>query len=91
MRVFRLQGGPGAAGGRATMPPMYRALFEQFSAACVGKLWRGEELTDPELDAFRAYLDAREASGRRLLGKYAGEDECVDTVTGRCGVRPLFR
>ena len=91
MRVFRFQGTPGTASGRATMPPMYRALFEQFSAACVGKLWRGEELTDLELGAFRAYLDAREASGRRLLGKYAGPDECIDTVTGRCGAMPLFR
>jgi hypothetical protein len=48
-------------------------------------------LPDAEFLAFRKYLDAREASGRRLLGKFAGEDECIDTVTGRCGVRPLFR
>jgi hypothetical protein len=70
---------------------VYRALFEQFGAACVGKIWRGEELTDEELTAFRMLLDAREASGRRLLGRYAGPDACVDTVTGRCGLRPLFR
>jgi len=70
---------------------MYRALFENFGAACVGKIWRGEELGDDELFAFRALLDAREASGRRLLGKYAGPDECIDTVSGRCGARPLFR
>ena len=70
---------------------MYRSLFERFSADCVGKLWRGELLSDRELIAFRAYLDAREASGRRLLGRYAGRDECVDTLTGRCGVRPLLR
>jgi hypothetical protein len=70
---------------------MYRALFESFGAACVGKIWRGEELSDGELSGFRALLDAREASGRRLLGKYAGPDECIDTVSGRCGARPLFR
>ncbi len=70
---------------------MYRALFEQFGAECVAKIWRGELLTDEELAAFRMLLDAREASGRRLLGKYAGPDPCFDTVTGRCGVRPLFR
>ena len=70
---------------------MYRALFERFSAECVGKLWRGDLLSDAELSAFRSYLDAREASGRRLLGRFAGPDECVDTLTGRCGVRPLFR
>ena len=70
---------------------MYRAMFEQFGAACVQKIWRGEELTDAEVLAFRALLDAREASGNRLLGKYAGPDECIDTVTGRCGTMPLFR
>jgi hypothetical protein len=70
---------------------VYRALFEQFGAACVGKIWRGEELTDEELTVFRMLLDAREASGRRLLGRYAGPDASVDTVTGRCGLRPLFR
>ena len=70
---------------------MYRALFEQVGAECVAKIWRGELLTDEELAAFRMLLDAREASGRRLLGKYAGPDPCFDTVTGRCGVRPLFR
>jgi len=69
---------------------MYRALFEGFSSECVQKIWRGEALGEPERIAFAAYLDAREASGRRLLGHYAGPDECVDTVTGRCGVRPPF-
>lgn len=70
---------------------MYRAIFEAFAAECVGRIWAGEVLADAEFLAFRAYLDAREASGRRLLGRYAGPDACVDTVTGRCGVRPLFR
>jgi hypothetical protein len=36
-------------------------------------------------------LEAREAAGLRLLGKYAGPDPSIDTVTGRCGIRPLFR
>ena len=70
---------------------MYRALFERFAAECVARIWRGESLPDLEFYAFRAYLDARESSGRRLLGRYAGPDACIDTVTGRCGVRPLFR
>lgn len=70
---------------------MYRALFERFGAECVQKIWRGDALSDAELVAFRALLDAREASGNRLLGKYAGPDACVDTVTGRCGAMPLFR
>jgi hypothetical protein len=66
-------------------------LFEAFAADCVGRIWAGEILPDPDFFAFRSYLDAREASGRRLLGKYAGSDECTDTVTGRCGAFPLFR
>lgn len=70
---------------------MYRALFDQFGAHCVGKIWPGEDLTNEELTAFRMLLDAREASGHRLLGKYAGPDPCIDTVTGRCGVGPRFR
>ena len=70
---------------------MYRAIFERFGAECVQKIWHGEELSDLEYHAFRALLDAREASGRRLLGKYAGPDECIDTVTGRCGALPTFR
>jgi hypothetical protein len=70
---------------------VYRALFEEFSSACVAKIWRGEALETAEALAFGAYLDAREASPRRLLGKYAGPDESLDTVTGRCGIRPIFR
>ncbi len=70
---------------------VYRELFEAFGAACVRKIWHGEELSDEELAAFRLLLDAREAAGRRLLGKYAGPDPCFDTVTGRCGVRPPLR
>jgi hypothetical protein len=69
---------------------MYRALFEQFAADCVGAIWRGDALDADEQRAFRAYLDAREASGRRLLGAHAGPDPSIDTVTGRCGIRPSF-
>ena len=72
-------------------PGMYRALFEGFAAQCVIRIWHGELLPDGEFSAFRSYLDAREASGRRLLGRYAGPDACIDTVSGRCGVRPFFR
>ena len=70
---------------------MYRALFEQFGRDCVQAIWRGEPLSDTDRSAFSAYLEAREAAGRRLLGKYAGPDEAIDTVTGRCGIRPYFR
>ncbi|MGE3073610.1 MAG: hypothetical protein AB7N24_05915 [Dehalococcoidia bacterium] len=70
---------------------MYRALFERFSAECVGQIWRGEALTPEAASAFSAYLEAREASPRRLLGRYAGPDPSTDTVTGRCGIRPLLR
>ena len=70
---------------------MYRALFDSFGAECAQRIWRGEMLSDQEFAAFRMLLDARQASGRRLLGKYAGPDECIDTVSGRCGVRPFFR
>lgn len=70
---------------------MYRALFEQFSAECVGQIWRGEALSPDASAAFSTYLDAREASSRRLLGRHAGSDASIDTVTGRCGIRPLFR
>jgi hypothetical protein len=69
---------------------MYRALFEQFAARCVGAIWRGEPLDPRARRAFRAYLDAREASGRRLLGVHAGLDPSIDTVTGRCGTLPAF-
>ncbi len=75
----------------AENPAMYRALFEQFSARCVGQIWRGEALSAEDSAAFSAYLDAREASPRRLLGVHAGPDASIDTVTGRCGIRPLFR
>ena len=73
------------------MPGMYRSLFETFAARCVERIWHGEPLGEAERRAFSAYLDAREASGRRLLGRFAGSDEPLDTVSGRCGARPLFR
>ncbi|MGB4862697.1 MAG: hypothetical protein WBO97_09570, partial [Tepidiformaceae bacterium] len=39
----------------AENPAMYRALFEQFSARCVGQIWRGEVLSAEESAAFSAY------------------------------------
>jgi len=35
-------------------------------------------------------LEAREASGRRLLGRFASDEPSFDTISGRCGHRPLF-
>lgn len=69
---------------------MYRALFERFAAHCVAAIWRGDGLSTEDQRAFRAYLDARESSGRRLLGAHAGPDPSIDTVTGRCGTPPAF-
>lgn len=50
----------------------------------------GEALDDDEAAAFCALLDARERAGRLLLGPYAGEDDSIDTVSGRCGLPPPF-
>lgn len=68
---------------------MYRALFDRFGAECAQRLARGEPLDDVEGDAFSRLLDAREASGHRLLGRFAGPDPSIDTVTGRCGHPPV--
>lgn len=70
---------------------MYAELIDRFGRECVAKIWAGGELTEDEACAFGVLLEARELSGRRLLGKYAGPDPSIDTVTGRCGIRPLFR
>ena len=51
----------------------------------------GEPLSDAEAAAFCALLEARERTGPPLLGQYAGDDDAIDTVSGRCGVRPRFR
>lgn len=51
----------------------------------------GETLSDDDAAAFCALLEAREKSGRLLLGRYAGDDDDIDTVSGRCGLRPRFR
>lgn len=69
---------------------MYRALFERFAAECVRQIAAGEGLDDERARLFLAYLAAREASGRRLLGARAGGDPSFDTVSGRCGIRPAF-
>ena len=62
-----------------------------FLANCVRRISAGEPLTDDEARAFSDYLDARERTGQRLLGSLAGEDPSIDTVSGRCGLRPPFR
>jgi hypothetical protein len=72
------------------MTAMYRELLAEFSAECCAKLWRGEELSTAEFDAFAALLEAREMNGHRWLGEMAGDDPSLDTVTGRCGL-PIAR
>lgn len=59
-----------------------------FNRECARKLARGEAFDDVERDAYLALLRAYDLSGRNLLGRYAGADECIDTVFGRCGLRP---
>ncbi|MBK7126016.1 MAG: hypothetical protein IPI85_08270 [Dehalococcoidia bacterium] len=72
-------------------PRRYRSLVETVATSCVQRIWRSEDLSDADFYAFGAYLNAREASGRRLLGMHAAPAACSDTVTGRCGIRPLLR
>jgi hypothetical protein len=69
---------------------MYRGCFEDFAAECVRRIGAGEPLSEVEACAFGLYLEARERSGRRLLGRFAGADPSIDTASGRCGVRPPF-
>ncbi len=69
---------------------MYRAAFDEFGRVCVGKILSGVALTATEEQLFEMLLSAREASGERLLGSMAGPDACIDTVSGRCGHRPVF-
>jgi hypothetical protein len=64
-------------------------LIERFAERCVAHVARGEKLSDADMRAFRAYLEARESSGRRLLGPMTGPDPSFDTVTGRCGHPPV--
>jgi hypothetical protein len=40
-----------------------------------------------EARAFVVLLEARELSGRPLLGAMGGPDPSFDTLTGRCGLR----
>ena len=67
---------------------MYRAVFESFGSRCVAALWVGDALSAADSAFFALLLDAREASGLRLLGRMAGPDPCSDTVSGRCGHMP---
>ena len=69
---------------------MYAALIAEFSRQCCARIAAGEKLSDQEFATFRALLEARENSDRRLLGAMAGTDSSFDTVTGRCGLRPGF-
>jgi hypothetical protein len=69
---------------------MYAALIAEFSRQCCARIAAGQPLTDEEFAAFRALLQARENSDRRLLGAMAGPDPSFDTVTGRCGLGPGF-
>ena len=69
---------------------MYRALFEAFGAQCVTRIWNGVALSARDREYLTIILDAREASGQRLLGTLAGPDPCIDTVTGRCGHSPTY-
>lgn len=69
---------------------MYRALMEQFARDCVARVSGGQLLEGQEAEAFGAYLEAREAAGRPLLGARAGSDGSFDTFSGRCGHRPAF-
>ena len=70
---------------------MYAALIREFSSDCCRRIAAGEPLSTVEYAAFRTLLEARELHGRRLLGDRAGEDESLDTVSGRCGVSPMFQ
>lgn len=68
---------------------MFRNLFDQFGADCAQQIARGEPLGDAEARAFSLLLAARERSGHQFLGRFAGADSPVDTVTGRCGLPPV--
>ena len=71
--------------------PVYRHFIDRFARDCVQRIARGEYLSDADACAFRTVLEARELSGHRLLGPLAGPDASFDTVSGRCGHRPVFR
>ncbi|MGI8926907.1 MAG: hypothetical protein ACR2HN_09720 [Tepidiformaceae bacterium] len=69
---------------------MYSELIDRFGRECARKLWAADPFTAGEFRAFSVLLEARELSGQRLLGKMAGPDPCIDTVSGRCG-HPVLR
>jgi hypothetical protein len=66
-------------------------LIDEFGRECVRRIAAGDCLSDSEARAFAALLEARERSGRRLLGAMAGPDASIDTVSGRCGLPPRFQ
>ena len=68
---------------------MYRALIAAFAADCARRIHAGECLNDEEAAAFYVLLEARELTGHRLLGRFAGPDPSFDTVSGRCGHAPV--
>ena len=68
---------------------MFRTLFDQFGADCARRIARGEALRDDEARAFSLLLNARERAGHQFLGRFAGDDPPIDTVTGRCGLPPV--
>ena len=61
-----------------------------FERDCVERITAGDALSDAERRRFAALLEERERSGLPLLGRFAGTDGSLDTVSGRCGVRPPF-
>jgi hypothetical protein len=61
-----------------------------FLSDCIRRISAGEPLSDDEARTFTELLDARERQGHPLLGPYAGDDPSIDTVSGRCGLRPRF-
>lgn len=69
---------------------MFREMIEEFVRDCVARVAAGDQLDDDAAAAFRRYLDFRERCGPPLLGRFASGDGSFDTVTGRCGHRPLF-
>ena len=70
------------------MAPVDAEMLQRFGRKCTRKIADGQPLTEMEAAAFRNLLDAYDIAGRPLLGRYAGSDGCIDTVTGRCGHRP---
>ena len=60
----------------------------QLSHHYARKLLDGERFSDVEYEEYLAFLAWREEVGQPLLGRFAGPDRSIDTVYGRCGLRP---